>query len=107
MPYAWQSNVDNSDLIGIPVFTPSTANELVFGTMADGIGPTTGLIGTGFFFDTVTYGGEIDRDSMDNADGYGHYFSSSTAPVSFSWKMNSNDLPETSLGVAIGFISAP
>ena len=107
MPYAWQSNVDNSDLIGIPVFTPSTANELVFGTMADGIGPTTGLIGTGFFFDTVTYGGEIDRDSMDNADGYAHYFSSSTAPVSFSWKMNSNDLPETSLGVAIGFISAP
>jgi hypothetical protein len=65
------------------------------------------LIGTGFVFDTVTYGGEIDRDSMDNADGYAHYFSSSTAPVSFSWKMNSNDLPETSLGVAIGFISAP
>jgi chitodextrinase len=107
VPSSWQSNRNNSDLVGLPVISPTAPRELIFALLNDGIGPTVGLVGSGFVLDTITYGGEVDDDSMDNADGYAHYFSTGTSQVSFRWKMNSSRLPETSLGVAIGFKSAP
>ena len=107
VPSTWQTNSNNSDLVGLPVITPSGPNELVFALLNDGVGPTIGLVGSGFVLDTITYGGEIDDDSMDNADGYAHYVGPTTSPVSFRWKMNSSKVPETSLGVAIAFKRAP
>ena len=105
IPQIWQTNEANADLVDFPVITPAEPNELVFGVMGNGLGPSTGMVGSGFVFDTITYGGEIDRDSMDNADGYAHYFSSSAAPVSFGWKMASSELPETSIAIAVAFKS--
>jgi hypothetical protein len=43
---------------------------------------------------------------MDNADGYAHYYNSSTAPVSFGWVMNSSMLREQSVAIAIAFKAA-
>ena len=54
--------------------------------------------------DTITYSGAVTAAPMDNADT--HYFGPGTSQVSFRWKMNSSRVPETSLGVAIGFKSA-
>lgn len=107
VPSTWKTNSNNSDLTDLPVITPSAPGELVFALLNDGTGPTTGLVGSAFVLDTITYGGEVDRDSMDNADGYAHYLGGGTSPVSFRWKMNSSEIPETSLGVAIAFRSAP
>jgi chitodextrinase len=106
-PFTWKSNTNNTPLLGLPVITPSVPGELIFAIMNDGEGPTIGMVGTGFVLDTITYGGEIDRDSFDNADGYAHYYSSSTAPVSFGWVMHSSRTPETSLAWAAGFKPAP
>jgi chitodextrinase len=106
-PFTWTSNTNNSDLLSLPVIVPSAPGELIIAIMNDGIGPPLGMVGDGFTLDTITYGGEIDRDNMDNADGYAHYYSSGISPVSFGWRMNSSQLPETSLAMAVGFKAAP
>jgi hypothetical protein len=106
-PFTWKSNTNNSDLLNLPVIAPSTSGELIFAIMNDGVGPAIGMVGAGFTLDTITYGGEVDRDNFDNADGYAHYYSSSTSSVSFGWQMHSSELPETSLAMAVGFKSAP
>ena len=104
---AEQVNTDNSNLLDMPVITPSSANGLIFAVMANGYGPTIGMAGEGLTLDTITYGNEIDRDNMDNADGYAHCYNSTAAPVSFGWVMNSSQLPENSGAIAIGLKAAP
>jgi len=106
-PFTWKSNTNNSDLLNLPVITPSTSGELIFAIMNNGVGPAIGMVGAGFTLDTITYGGEIDRDNFDNADGYAHYYSSTASSVSFGWQMHSSELPETSLAMAVGFKRAP
>jgi chitodextrinase len=106
-PFTWKSNTNNTPLLDLPVITPSVPGELIIAIMNDGEGPTVGMVGDGFVLDTITYGGEVDRDNFDNADGYAHYYSSSTAPVSFGWVMHSSTTPETSLAWAVGFKPAP
>jgi chitodextrinase len=106
-PFTWKSNTNNTQLLDLPVITPSVPGELIIAIMNDGEGPTIGMVGEGFVLDTITYGGEVDRDNFDNADGYAHYYSSSTAPVSFGWVMHSSTIPETSLAWAVGFKPAP
>lgn len=105
LPINSVSNTDNSMLIGVPVITPSTTNGLVFAFMSNGMGPTVGMRNSDQVLDTITYGGEVDRDAMDNADGYAHYFNPAASAVSFDWLMNSSGLPETSTAVAIAFKS--
>ena len=106
IPAASQLNTNNADLLDMPVIRPSTSKGVIFAVMNDGLGPTIGMVGDGLTLDTITYGGEIDRDNMDNADGYAHAYNSTTAPVSFGWVMNSSELPEDSGAIAIAFMAA-
>lgn len=89
----------------MPAITPTT-NGLVFVVMANGIGPTTNMVGGGQILDSITYGGQIDASTMDNSDGYGHYFNSTGGAVSFGWDMNSSSLPNSSEAMAIAFKAA-
>ena len=68
--------------------TPSTSNGLVIATLAVDFFAITGY-GPGTF-DTVTYGhiadnNEFGADTMDNCDGYGHYYNPDTSPINFTW----------------------
>src|SRR5262249_50981542 len=97
LPLVDKDNNNNSNLLHMPDITPSTPNGLILVVMPNGYGPPTGMVGAGFTLDTITYGGEIDRDNMDNADGYAHYYNSTATLVSFGWVMHSSQLPEDSL----------
>jgi hypothetical protein len=98
-------NINNTGrtIYNAPVINPSTPNGLVFAVMNNASGPTTGLTVAGEVLDTVTYGGEIDADAIDNADGYAHFNNPTASPVPFNWSMNCSSLPEESLAIAIAF----
>ena len=79
-----------SSITGAPTITPATANGLTIATMFLGQGP--GLSATapaGALFDLVTYTGEIDVDTMENADAVGHVYNATTATESWSWAFTS------------------
>jgi hypothetical protein len=103
VPDAAQVNAGNDSLLAMPVITPGTANGLVFAVLTNRSGPTTGVIGPGFTLDSVTYGNEVAQDSIENGDGYAHFYNSTAGPISFGWLMNSATLPEDSVAVAIAF----
>jgi hypothetical protein len=90
---------------GFSEITPSAPGELIFAFLQSSFGPNVSV--SPGIMDTVLYGGQIDADLMDNADGYGHYYSSSTSPVSFSYTMNSGGSSRSDeVGIAIAFQSS-
>jgi hypothetical protein len=85
--------------------TPSQTGELIFDFLQCSFGPVV-VVSPGTM-DTVLYGGEIDADLMDNADGYAHYYSNSTSTTSFSYTMNSGEhVRSQEVGIAIAFSAA-
>ena len=82
--------------------TPSTPNGLVFAFLANSFGPNISINpGT---MDSVLYGGQIDADLMNNADGYAHYYNPNTSTVSFSYQMHSGGNTQSEeIGIAIAF----
>lgn len=101
------TNNDNSQniLMNIPSITPVT-NGIVIAVMSNTFGPSTNMAGAGQILDTVTYGGQVDSDTVDNSDGYAHYFNATAGKVGFDWKQNDSYVPEVSAGVAIAFNAA-
>jgi hypothetical protein len=89
-PYdsSWTDNGNyfsaNSGKFSFGSITPSTPNGLVIATVATYEGV---LFASAQTLDSVTYGGEVDADLMDNADGYAHYYNPNTSPVTFSWTL--------------------
>jgi hypothetical protein len=87
---------------GFSPITPSVPGELVFAFLANSFGPNVSVSpGT---MDTVLYGGQIDADLMDNADGYAHVYAQGTGTISFSYTMNSGGSSTSNeRGIAIAF----
>jgi hypothetical protein len=63
---------------------------LTIATMALGNGPGLSVTApAGALFDLVTYAGELDTDTMENADALGHVYNATTATQSWSWTFTS------------------
>jgi hypothetical protein len=89
----------------MPDATPSSANGLVFAFVANSFGPNT--TASPGILDTITYGGQLDADLMDNADGYSHYYNLDTSTENWTYQMNSGGSPvSVERGIAIAFKSA-
>jgi hypothetical protein len=79
-----------SSISAAPTITPATANGLTIATMFLGLGPGLSVTApAGALFDLVTYSGEVDMDTMENADAVGHLYNGSTATESWSWTITS------------------
>jgi len=90
---------------GFSQITPSTPNELVFAFLQNSFGPSISV--SPGIMDTTLYPEQIDADLMDNSDGYAHYYSPDTSPVSFSYTMHSGGSPNSyEVGIAIAFKQA-
>src|SRR5580704_10210470 len=86
----------------MPDATPSSANGLVFAFVANSFGPNT--TASPGILDTITYGGQLDADLMDNADGYSHYYNPDTSTENWTYQMNSGGNPiSDERGIAIAF----
>jgi chitodextrinase len=73
-----------------PSITPASANGLTIATMALGQGPGLAVDGpAGAVFDLVTYAGELDTDTMENADAMGHVYNTTTTTQDWSWRFTS------------------
>ena len=79
-----------SSISAAPTITPPTANGLTIATMALAQGPGLSVTApAGALFDLVTYTGELDVDTMENADAMGHVYNATTAPEDWSWTFTS------------------
>ena len=80
------SCVEGSDNPAAPDITPTHAPGLVIATNGFGTGPGRAVTApSGAVWDFVTYTGETDLDTLENADGMGHLYNSTTAPESWTW----------------------
>jgi hypothetical protein len=87
---------------GFSPITPSAPGELIFAFLQNSFGPNIAV--SPGIMDTVLYGGQIDPDLMDNADGYAHYYAPDTSQTSFGYQMNSGGSPVSDeVGTAIAF----
>ena len=103
-------NTNNSNFTAMPVITPSIAPGVTIVVMQNGAGPTTGLVSSpsGAIFDSIWYNNQTDFDTLQQSDGFAHYYYISTAQQSFGWTMNTvaGSLPEGSNALAICFEQA-
>jgi len=83
------SNV--SSFNNAPSITPVNQNGLILVVLAIGQGPMTGFASgapASALFMPVTYPGETDFDTFDNADGYAHnYYGTSLAQQNYNWTL--------------------
>jgi Fibronectin type III domain len=71
-----------------PSITPTTVNGLTLATMSLGQGPATGFFSgapPGAIFDLVTYSGETDVDTMDNADAKAHLYNTDLSTENWNY----------------------
>jgi hypothetical protein len=91
-----------------PVFTPASVNGLVIVVLQCGIGPTSAFnTGTpsGAFFNSVSYPGEVDGDTIDNADGYAHYYNPDLTTEHWNWVIANGGVTHSVSSVAVHFKS--
>jgi hypothetical protein len=91
-----------------PTITPINTDAVILTATAIGIGPLTGLTSpTGALFLPVTYPGETDFDTFNNADGYAiRYNGASLASQSYTWVFpNAGGLPQSAYSTAVEFKS--
>jgi hypothetical protein len=75
---------------GQPVITPGSANGLTIAAMGLGQGPGQGVTSpAGATWGLVTYTGEQDTDTMENADALGWRYNTTTAQESWNWTISS------------------
>jgi hypothetical protein len=90
--------------------TPAGANEIIFGEVIWDYNTGSGLVGQGQLFDTNTFDGENQSgpEPVDQNNGWGHVFTTSTAPVGITWKTMYSGLPTGNwAGMAAAFKPAP
>jgi hypothetical protein len=85
----------------MPDATPSSSGGLVFNVTGSSFGPNTSA--SPGILDTITYGGQVDNDLMDNADSYSHYYNPDTSLESWSMQMNGSASSSVERGIVIGF----
>lgn len=80
----------NVTTAGIPNITPNAAPGLTVCVTGWGTGPTKPPVSSpsGAIYDIVYYTGETDQDRMDNADGSGHLYYSTTAAQAWNWNFD-------------------
>jgi hypothetical protein len=90
--------------------TPAQAGELVFAEVIWDYNTGAGLVGSGWLFDTNTFDGENQSgpEPIDQNNGWGHYITTGTSPVSITWQTMYAGLPTGSWsGTAVAFKPAP
>jgi len=107
MPVMNCSNLTNVN--NAPSITPTTINGLTLASMGIGQGPGTGLFTgapAGAIFDLVTYAGETDLDTMDNADAKAHFYNTDLSTENWNYRITGN--PSNSCAsTAVHFNAAP
>jgi hypothetical protein len=102
-----QSNAGN---LTMPyTITPAGAGELVFAEVIWDYNTGAGM-GSGWLFDTNTFDGESESgpEPIDQNNGWGHYITTGTSPVSVSWIPMYAGLPVGNWSsVAVAFKPAP
>jgi hypothetical protein len=89
---------------------PAQAGELVFAEVIWDYNTGAGIVGSGWLFDTNTFDGENQSgpEPIDQNNGWGHYYTTSTSPVSVTWQTMYPGLPTGSWSsVAVAFKPAP
>lgn len=90
-----------------PDHTPNSAPSLTITTLGFGTGPGLGMgpaAPSGSVFDLCIYPpGETDQDRMENADGVGHVYNSTTAAQNWDWIIGPATNGSTTFATAISF----
>jgi hypothetical protein len=89
---------------------PAQAGELVFAEVIWDYNTGAGIVGSGWLFDTNTFDGENQSgpEPIDQNNGWGHYYTTSTSPISVTWQTMYPGLPTGSWSsVAVAFKPAP
>ncbi|MGC1089477.1 MAG: immunoglobulin domain-containing protein, partial [Candidatus Acidiferrum sp.] len=75
--------------------SPAGAGELLFTEVIWDYNTGSGLAGSGWYFDTNTFSGESQSgpEPIDQNNGWGHYFTTGTSPVSITWQTMYAGLP--------------
>jgi hypothetical protein len=90
--------------------TPAGAGELLFTEIIWDFNTGAGLSGAGWFFDTNTFSGENQSgpEPIDQNNGWGHYITTSSSPVSMTWEVMYSGLTVGNwASVAVTFKPAP
>ena len=90
--------------------TPASAGELIFVQTVWRFNTGAGLAGLGQFFDANSFDGESQSgpEPVDENNGWGHVFTTSTAPVTFTWTPQFAGLPfDGWAGNAVAFKAGP
>jgi len=90
--------------------TPAEAGELIFAEVIWDYNTGAGLAGSGWLFDTNTFDGEDQSgpEPIDQNNGWGHYVTTGTSPVSITWQTQYAGLPTGNWSAtAVAFKPAP
>ncbi len=90
--------------------SPAGAGELIFAEVIWDYNTGAGLVGSGWLFDTNTFDGENQSgpEPIDQNNGWGHYITTGTSPVTITWQTMYPGLPTGSWsGTAVAFKPAP
>ena len=81
--------------------TPAAANELVIYALQNGCGPPQNLsLPSAAITDSVYYTGQTDSDTLDEGEGHGHFFTTSTSTLSATWVMQNTSCGSNAWGAA-------
>ena len=101
----------NSGNLTMPyTINPAQSGELVFAEVIWDYNTGAGIVGSGWLFDTNTFDGENQSgpEPIDQNNGWGHYITTSTSPVSVTWQTQYAGLPTGNWSsVAVAFKPAP
>jgi len=101
-------DVGGANLDDMPVITPASLG-LTIAVLTLGQGPSIGLnTGSppGAIFDLVTYAGETDLDTMENADGKAHLYNTDLSPEHWNWILDNGGVTTGFAAIAVHFKAA-
>ncbi len=101
-------DIGGADLINTPSITPVSLG-LTIAVLTLGQGPSTGLNAgspPGAIFDLVTYAGETDFDTMENADGKAHFYNTDLSQENWNWIIRNGGVDTSFAPLAVHFKSA-
>ena len=92
-----------------PIITPQKPNGVVLVVTGDGIGPITALTQpAGAYYLSSNYPGEVDNDTIDNADGYAlYYYGTNLATQNYGWDIGTGGMSANSTGVEFAIAPTP
>jgi hypothetical protein len=90
--------------------TPAQPGEIIFAEIIWDYNTGAGIVGSGWLFDTNTFDGEniSGPEPIDQNNGWGHYVTTGTSPVTITWQTMFAGLPTGNWsGLAVAFKPAP